>query len=492
MEITTIKSGNIKASLTNAAWWEDIIGKEPNEVKTVTSAYSYVPLVYRAVNLRANAVSSPEFVVTKKDGNDKVEWPFETYAQDMIWRIEASLCLAGFSCWTPVKQGQQTIDWEELNPFDIEIKVEKSNIDGTVILFKQKSTGETWINKPRRNYYEMFYISEYNPQSMYLPGKSKADVVLGDAGLLQYLQVFSSKFFEGGAINVTLLGMENVSDDEIKRTENFFKRAATGIGNAFRILGVRAGAIQPTSLTQPIKDLVIPELHKQARQNVAVGFEIPHNMLEDADSLASGVEQHQGFYEDTIKPRGRKIVNEINKQMLDRAGIVGYQDFNKLSIFQEDEAERAASLSNHYAVTGDILLSYELAGYELTDEQKARLEKLTETEPEVQQEPETQTENKPDEQEEDEQDQTDEDMKRWKKKAIERVKKGKPALCEFDSEHITAKDRERIEHGLKQALTVSDVVAVFEVPQDEAGIAEKLEKLINGLYLLTEGTNEPV
>ena len=478
----------------NDKWLIDMF-KEPDKVGNSAGAYNYVPLVFRASRLRANAISKvPIRLFSKDDEKKEMPWPFQTDSKRFMWITEMSVCINGAAYWTPVKRGNVIIDYEYLNPYDMTVKVDKTEKDGYKVEFTQTSTGDKWINVPRRGIYELLYFHEFNLQSPWLPGTSMAHNALGDVQLIQYLQRFASHFFENGAQPTAIVSMENASDDEIKRVENWFKIKATGIGNAFRAIGVRAGSMVVKFLTPPLKDLVIPELHEQARRNTALSFEIPITMLEDAANFATAVSGREGYYEDTVIPRSGQFMGDLNEQLFSKFKQVAVQDFYELSMFQQDESQRAAVASSYYAITSDKVLAFELAGVELSDEQLARLEKIDEPEPETKPEdkPTDQTENKPDEQPEDDAIFTEDDLKRWKKKAIERVKKGKPASFEFESEHITAKDRERIEAGLKNALTIGDVVAVFEVPQDEAGISEKLEKLINGLYLLTEGANEPV
>ena len=477
----------------NDKWILDIF-KEPDKVGNSEGVYNYVPLVFRASRLRANAISKvPIRIFSKDESKNEMDWPYQTDSKRFMWITEMSVCINGAAYWTPVNRGNVIIDYEYLNPYDMTVKVDKTAKDGYAIYFSQTSTGEKWINVPRRGIYELLYFHEFNLQSPWLPGTSMASNALGDVQLIQYLQRFASHFFENGAQPTAIVSMDNVSDDEVKRVEGWFKRKITGIGNAFNTLGVRS-PFDVKFITPPLKDLVIPELHEQARRNTALSFEIPITMLEDAANFATAISGREGYYEDTVIPRSGQFMGDLNEQLFSKLNQVAVQDFYELSMFQEDESQRANVASSYYAITGDKVLAFELAGVELSVEQLARLEKIEEPEPEPKPEnkPVEQTENKPDEQPEDEIDQADEDMKRWKKVAINRVKKGKFALCEFESEHITAKDRERIEYGLKQALTIGDVVAVFEVPTDPTGISEKLEKLINGLYLLTEGANEPV
>jgi hypothetical protein len=282
-----------------------------------------------------------------------------------------------------------------------------------------------------------------------------AQNALGDVQLIQYLQRFASHFFENGAQPVTLLAMENVGDDERKRVENWFKRAATGIGNAFAVLGVRAGLITPTILTPPIKDLVIPELHEQARRNTALSFEVPITMLEDAANFATAKSHHVEFYEDTTIPRSGQLMGDLNEQLFSKTNMVAVQDFNELAMFQEDETKRADVATKYYTITNDMQLSFELAGVELSAEQLARLQK------DAVQEKETPSTDKQDEKQDDKDDPMQEDLKRWQRKATKRLKDGKGAVCEFESEHIPESIKGAILGALEAVQSVRDIADIF-------------------------------
>jgi hypothetical protein len=486
MEIQTINTGNYKATIANNSWLSNILGGEPDKVSSTAAAYAYVPLCFRAARLRMSSVAKAPVKVYAMDGETEKDWPFETPPRKMLQMIEIALSLRGAAFFTPVTRGVQVVDWEYLNPFDITVTTEKTEKDGYVIEFTQSTTGEKWINIPRRRYYEMLYINEVNPQNPYLPGASMGASALGDSQLVQYLQVFASKFFEGGAMPVTLLAMDNISSAEISRVENWFKRSATAVKNAFRVLGVQAGVIKPTVLTQPVKDLVIPELHEQARKNVALAFEIPQTMLEDAANFATAAEHHQAFYEDTVIPRSDMIWDAINKQALGKLGLYAEQDFDSLSIFQEDEEKRVRIAQTHYNINGDVMLSYELAGIILTEEQVAKLEAQYAEKEERAAEMEEQMQPN-DESEQDEETQEEEDMKRWKKKAIKAIKAGKSADVPFESEYIDQLRMEAIKAQLIEAQTVEDVVSVFDsVPAGD--IVARLDQLIKAVSV--EQANE--
>jgi hypothetical protein len=103
---------------------------------------------------------------------------------------------------------------------------------------------------------------------------------------------------------ITVLQIDGIVDpDEAKRIEGFFKRQATRIRNAFNVMAL-GRAIEPKIISQPLKDLVMPELNAQARHAVSLAFGIPQTMLEDAANFATSKEHRLSFWQDTEKRPG--------------------------------------------------------------------------------------------------------------------------------------------------------------------------------------------
>lgn len=429
-------------TITNVPGWVDMLTSDgvPDSVATL---YKYVPLLFRAVQLRCDAISSVPVAILKGDENE-VEWPYPTKLGNLLWNWEASNLLAGASYGEIVKNKSGfRKDVKYRNPFDMSVKYDRG-----VYEFKQSSSGAVWSNEPDAGKFEMIYIREFDPTQDTNPGIGAGKASNIDAKLLYAISKFPEVYFEGGAMPVTLLGIDSNDRNEIERIQNWFKRSATAIKNAFRVLGVRAGSITPVTLTPPLKDLAFTELNEIAKDNISMAFGIKQTLLDsEAANYATAQEDRLAFYEDTIKPRARIFEDALNEQLLARDGLRIEFRFNELDIFQEDENERADLLNKLTTAGLPIEVALELAGYELTNEQVAMLDSHQEQLDERRDsEPVTP--------------QVDE-LRKWQKFAEKRVKEGKD-LREFETSVIEPSLHGAISGALEGAKSVDDVKHIFE------------------------------
>jgi hypothetical protein len=313
-----------------------------------------------------------------------------------------------------------------------------------IITIKQNSSGEEWKNNIFTDEYEMVYFAEYDPSQDLLPGVSPAISANVDAKLLYALSKFPEMYFEGGAMPVTVVGVDTTDEGEIKRMETFFKKVASGLKNAFRTLGTRANSIDVQTITPPLKDLAMPEINAQARDNLLTAFGVPKTLLDsEAANYATAQEDRKSFYQETIMPRARRYEDILNLQLLRKEDLRLEFSFNELELFQEDENERAELLSKLTFSGLPLELAMRIAGYELTDEEQAMLEE------------------KQQEESDDERDELTEELGRWARMAEKRVKDGRD-IREFETDIIPGSLHAAITGALESVETPEDVKLIFD------------------------------
>lgn len=434
------------------------------------TAYELVPLIFRAVRLRCDALASVPVHVWQ--GEQDVGWPFPSSLSEIIWQTEAALLLKGFAVWLKTPNWRRVEDVEWLNPYGLQVEWDERK--GRIIKSSAKGNTGPWTSE------QVLFFREFRPLDDIGAGISAADVAIEDGRLLRYLTRFAARYFENGAMPVTLLSFDYApSTEEAERIENWFKRMASGIRNAWQVMALR-GKITPQMLTPVPKDLEMAALNNQARHNIAMAFGIPQTMLEDAANYATAGEHRLSFWQDTVRPRGKKYEDAINSQLFKGMGLRFEMDFEEMGVFQVDEAERSGALANLVQAGMDTLTAAEVLGYQLTEEQKERIEKAEAVvEPPVEEQLQTEV-------------QTTETrrhgvddladkraylfeertlaligaLKMWERKVLKRLKEGKKAGCGFESEAIPDSLRGPIEGALEEITSSEEVKRIFTAARE--------------------------
>jgi len=116
----------------------------------VADAYSNVPLVYRGVKMRADAISSVPIRIYR--GEKETTWPYKTSLRDLIWHIEADLLGSGKAIVLKLHNQARVLDLQRLNPFTITVTYDQAR----GLIFSQH--GQVW------NEDEIIYIKEFSLQ----------------------------------------------------------------------------------------------------------------------------------------------------------------------------------------------------------------------------------------------------------------------------------------------------------------------------------------
>ena len=445
-----------KAIINIPGWAQDFNdGLLTDDMGGSSSTYGHVPLIFRATKLRCDSLASVPTDIMR--GETVAKWPFEANLWDLIWKTEASLLLTGGAYW--LKRANEygylkDIQW--LNPTTMEVSYKNQQY-----LFTQTGEGGGTYSAD-----DIVYFREFTLRDDVGPGDGAAQVSINDARLLNYLSLFAGQFFKGGAMPVTLLTFDGMTDpDERTRVEGWFRRRIQGIRNAFKVLAVSQKAEMHT-LTQPMKDLAFPELREQAREAIADAFGIPQTMMSDAANYATASEHRLSYWEDTVRPRAPFYANVINNQLLKKMGLTIKFNFEMMDIFQKDVNEGASAVQTLVNSGYPVGLASQVVGIELPDDwdyekldaevaaekEKARAEFAENVD----------KKDKEDEEKKPGKSLSDDDLSKWQRKALKRLDKGQPAQCEFESDNITSVLSASIYGALEHAETKDDIKRVFD------------------------------
>lgn len=448
---------SVKALVSIPAWQQQLLTDSQNFTNTISSvddAYSKVPLVYRGVKMRCDALSSVPVKIIKISNGEQVDWIYPIDLSDLIWKTEAGLLGNGKSVILKLRNRLRVVDLQWLNPFTVSVKAAS---DGS-LTFHQG--GQTWLQD------EMIYIKEFSYADDLTGGDSTVRACLNDAALMNYQTRFASRFFEAGAMPIIIVSPDGVlQDDERNRIQNFFEKLASGVGNAWRVLATRT-KLTPEVVSQDLAKMSLPELYEQATKNIANAFGIPVNMFMGDDNYASADSHRMSFWQDVIRPRGRMIESAFNRQLLNPLGLKIEFSFDEMDIFQEDEEQRSGSLLNLINAGLPLGDAMQTLGYDLPEGKEYddyNLVPVTETETVAKSEKLADY---------------SEELERWQRKALKRVKEGKSADCEFETELIPEEIQGELHAALKMCIDAGEVRRVFggEREPEDIGIYKELRR----------------
>lgn len=457
MRLTTMNKA-IKGTLQIPAWQQKLIdgGEAGDHIENAQQAFEHVPLIYRAVKLRCDSLTAVPVYIRNKAG-DEVPWPFATPLADLIWKTEAALLGAGKAIIIRLDNRVRTLDLQWVNPFTVTV-----NYTNGVLTFQQGS--QVW------NADQVIYIKEFSYSDDLTSGVSAIDAAMEDAALLRFQTRFASYFFEHGAMPIVLVNADGIiDDDERGRIQSYFSRLASGVGNAFRTLVTRT-KLNTNVVSQNIDKMAMPQLYEQAVKNISHAFGLPVNTLKGDDNFASSESHNFQYWEQTVKPRARLIADAFNRQLLQRMKLEMEFAFDEMSLYQEDEEQRAGAYSTYVSAGMKPSIAAQLMGLDLP---QGITPEMLDPEPEPEPEPVVVQQPEP------ERSLFEEDMEKYMRKALKRVKDGREPDCAFESENIPPLFMDEIRAALKLCHDAEEVRAVFEgreIPDHTRDLLHELKR----------------
>ena len=471
-------TGIKQVTLTSSEGWTNLTGGSTADETDIKERYIRVPFLNRAVNLRANALSSLPFAIVRDDSGVEID-SSEDYSnalgflpnpQRLLYLVESSLFLMGRSYLFRSYNRVKTLDLRYVLATSISPEFDA---DKGLVGFKRQLANRTLELEPE----DLVYFWQLDPYVEIGPANSSpAMAALSAADVLFNVDQFASSFFERGAIKVTLLTTKGpVPEQERNRLKSWWSRLFRGSDSAWNSEIVQADAIEPVVLGEGVGELSDSELVKEKREDIATAAGIPMTLLwsTEASGLGGGgvVESDERkFYEQTVVPQARFVEGVLNEQVFRPMGLRWAFRPETLDVFQEDEGKRAQSLTQYVSAGFRLSVAAQILGVELPEGMDYEdLDRMKEEDKE--QAIERQREqfgNMPQQQGNPQgygQQAMRADLDRWERKAL-----NKGVDCSFESQYIPETVAERIRELLAGAATEEEVKAAFAAPFRQASI----------------------
>ena len=445
--------------------WNPVDEDDVGAVRLSTrTAQRIVPIVYRAIDIRAKAVARMpiKLEVRGRDiAQDEEYSAMVSRLRQLLYLTEAALCLSYAAYW----ELSTNIAGRQLTPFWLATGSIMPIIDTAALNPMKALAGftRTGGRGGRLSPDQVCYFWGPSPAVEIGPDPQLAPVatVLSAAGLLSQLDRYAAGFFSRGGIKMTLLQVEgNPPKDEKDKLKSWWDQMVTGVRSAWRSIVISA-KVNPVVIGSDPKDAAAPDLSKLSREDIAMGMGVPMALLMLSAPLAGGTADAErlNFYDFTILPEWEGVIMPpLNTQYLNKLDMQITPQPRKLEVYQAAETAKAQGLQT---LVGDepIMFADEARGFL---DLPTKAEYLKEHPDAAPPEPPPVVVAPP---------ALPSDLAavaqraialdHWQAKALRRLRKGEPAGCSFDSSFIDGPTQARVIAALEVAPDAGAVEAVF-------------------------------
>ena len=457
-------------NLSLPAWFDSL--RRQGRITNTADAYLVSPLLYRATNLRADAISTVPYRMYYK--GEEQPWPFLQPLSYLIKEAERGMLITGGAYWYKIYKGRRLVGFVPLNPttMNVQLLTDRATLEDPLrgAAFTQAINGKQygpWSIDDVVYFREQSYVDDIGP------GVGAAHVALSSAKLEHYLNRFAAAFFEGGAQPVTVMNLpEGMDEAEFQRFRTDMKASASGgVINAFRMIFMRSPDIKIEQLTPPLNSMQMPELYERVVTSVGMAYGVPRTMLEaSAANYATADSDRQSFWRETVIPRLSTYEYTLNTQVFAPLGWELKFEPEALDVMQNDESNRAGSLLQLVQAGVPLRSAMTILGYDMVDDLVPPPTPAPTSTAEIQP-----VANDTTVAEDVDGTVTDEAIATKRraefgllaKKIERRIKAGKSIACTFESDVITADEVKSIMARLHDGMTVHDVYDVVKAAAEE-------------------------
>ena len=358
--------GTKALSLTNDGDWVNALGRDEGG-GDMGAAFRKVAWLHRGVMLRAQAVGALPFAILK--GEREVERSsgyanrlgFFPDPTRLLALVEAALTLYGYAYLFVRRNRLRPLGLRYLDPSTIEpIIDERAGLTG----FKRALKGGTDVYEPE----DLIYFWGVDPfVEIGHPRGSAASAALAAANVLMKVDEFAAAFFERGAIKATVFSApEGIPEAERLRFRDWLRRFfGGGLETAHAIEVLNADRTEATVIGEGIHELADNALTREKREDIATALGVPHSLLfSNAANYATARQDELHFQSKTVLPEAEFIQQVLNDQLFMKAGYRFEFRPEELSVFQEEEVNRAQAFG-YLAEALPVGLAMRILGFDL-------------------------------------------------------------------------------------------------------------------------------
>ena len=376
-----------------------------------------------------------------REVNPEMNW------QDLASATESDMNVFGQAFWLKLGGGKLL---QRLNPATIDVIADKNGIRE----FRPHGGGRAY---PRN---VVVYFHTYNPEDDF-GGMSPLESVRAPIEVEVAANNHLKEFFQNKAMPDYIMSLETNNTNEIKRISDQWKREFSGSSRQHKTGWVGGGA-KPNQIGYAPKDLALAEVRAEARRQICAGFGVPPALVAawEAANYATIREQRQSLYTEVLFPSARYMAGVINAELSPLFGDVEFRwDFTKVDAMQDTEDARTKRLV--WLVDGRIIKPEVAAaelGYDPDDvpepmpapefgrssDNNNNIGRATSPPPHSDDR------------------KSEAALRKWRRKSLNRLRDGKGADCDFESQFISETLSGAIKGQLEGIETPDGVHEVFE------------------------------
>lgn len=359
-----------------------------NEHSDRAELVASVAFLYRCIDVRAAALAGVPWSVVRGESEvwnseepqpptgTQYEWLADVPA--LLPRIEEALSIGSEAFAERLQtRGGQTLGLKWLTPSSMTPKWDES---AGLVGF------ERTLGKGRKLMMAVEDVLYIWLQGMHetKPKTSPVQAAMQAAGVLDSAGKFATQFFERGAIKASILAVPATTQRRDKEElESWFQRAMTGLSKAWSSKAINADAVEVIPVGEGLESLSNAVLTTSMREDIATAMGVPHSMvLSNAANYATAEADRLNLYDTTIIPQCTIIEQALNEQLFEPVGLRFQFKPQELSLYQEDEEQRASAFEAYVRAGMPISVVVQMLGINLPDGVTPEsLDELNEPEP---------------------------------------------------------------------------------------------------------------